>query len=304
LAPFPVLTYLLVVHGREDLSVRRRLLLVAVASAMALLLAAPWHIYDRLIDTGTSTAVMFDQVLHRERTYLQRFAYGMGQLRERLGWAVLYVLLPASLLATICLDRKWRWVVLLVVVPSVVLWAVFFSYDLRNIAVAIPLSATAGALGAAAVFGPLGRRVAWYPRPMGPVNAVGLLVVVLLVAPHFRSSGSLRREQVAQQRLIGDPAFNAVLYVYAEQHGFHGTVLTNYQMMRQLPGLSQFYAYADNEFSTLEAVDARMKAVHARYVFHIGADYPAYLKKGVEDGRYREEFAGASCRMLVVMESH
>ena len=109
--------------------------------------------------------------MHAGRSLFERLLHAGGLLREALGWPATAALLVA--MAAAVRDPVERWLVALVVVPLAVAWAAGFSYELRNLALVVPLAGMAAGVGAVELAGMLGhfcRReiVGWDKQRRGP----------------------------------------------------------------------------------------------------------------------------------------
>ena len=112
------------------------------------ILVSPWYLYKFFDfraggDANNTLALLTD--FHEGRNLWQRMAHGGAAIAESLtptGAALLAIAVAASLG-----DRFQRWLVALVVVPLGLLWAIAFSYDLRNLALILPLAGSAAGIG-------------------------------------------------------------------------------------------------------------------------------------------------------------
>ena len=121
-------------------------------AAVVLLLAvliAPWYVYKLLAihrgDEHTLTAYLLHDI-HQGRNLWQRLLHAFGLLHEAIPLPAVAALLAAMALAL--RDPVQRRLTLLVAAPFALLWALGFSYDLRNLSLAIPFAAAAAGIGA------------------------------------------------------------------------------------------------------------------------------------------------------------
>jgi hypothetical protein len=126
-------------------------------ASIALILCAPIYVYAVLtIRNGSNVSefgYLFDEV-YENRGRLSR---AIDALQAAYGWlglspvkAVVGVIagigFAAANLATLH-DRRYRWILLCINIPFSCLWALYFSYDRRNLALSIPLWALTSAVG-------------------------------------------------------------------------------------------------------------------------------------------------------------
>jgi hypothetical protein len=202
--------------------------------AAALLTVLPWYIFKQVqiwqgadvsniawVTGGIFSGAGLLQRVQSAVLVLDKYAY------------VLAFLVPALLV----LDKAYRWLVVLIVLPFTILWALFFSYDTRNLALALPfLGITAGAgigrtvelaLDLLARLG-IGKLRAWV-LPL-------LLLLALAAGAWVINDNVLIERQVAQQRQIFSPELNQKLYDAIAGQSPGAKILTNYPVA-YLPGL-------------------------------------------------------------------
>jgi hypothetical protein len=86
------------------------------------------------------------QDIYGGKGYAQRFTEALGLLSGGKEFLLIFLGLP---LFAALFDREARWIVLGICLPYGLLWALFFSYDWRNLIFAVPFIAYAAALGLA-----------------------------------------------------------------------------------------------------------------------------------------------------------
>ena len=286
-AAFPLLVYLV----ERDRGQRRA---AAAATAGLVLLAIgiavlPWYVAaSRAMAAGGGSTMQFLTYLasgaHADSDLRAKLVGMLSYMRDRLGRS-LSITLPLSILLTVLVDRFWRRMMLFVAVPFWLAWLVLFSYDPRNMAMALPFFGVAMGVAAEAVVrvadGHLPARLAaglaalpavpalaWPARGRLGAGAgagtrlmAGALGIVLAVA----ASASpwvverLAARHALLQRETGEAEVNAALY--AIHAAAPGTVLTNYSILlhRLLPGLEEapLFCLCTRPEELDEALDAR-----------------------------------------------
>lgn len=265
LAVYPVLAWTLAGKG----SARPRPGQIAAAMLLALVLTLPWYAFSEYrIRAGhdTSEVKLVTNDTHQGRTLQQRVMVVPETISRQVenspllnkGFRLLSgnllaggrvaLLLSAGLgllvLASLALP-EWRPVAAAVVLPYAALWALYYSYDLRNISLVIPYAALAAGFILAPGGGTKGGPTpdsATGGLPLAPL--VTALFAALLVVMATIGNETLLKRQLALQREITVPAVNRILYGLQEQDPA-GKVLTSYQPARYLPGLGGFYRLDD-----------------------------------------------------------
>jgi hypothetical protein len=124
-------------------------------ASLALMLCAPIYVYAFVtIRNGTNISefgYLFEGV-YENRSRVSRAldalqaAYGWLGPGKTAGGLIAAVVFAAVNLAALS-DRRYRWILLAINIPFSCLWAIYFSYDRRNLALTMPLWALTSAVG-------------------------------------------------------------------------------------------------------------------------------------------------------------
>jgi hypothetical protein len=247
-------------------------------AAVLVTLIAPWYLYKQLAmlhgdETRLTGYLLHD--IHEGRNLLQRLIHAGGLLRGALTLPGLVALLLAMVFAF--RDYSQRWLVLVAAAPLALAWALGFSYDLRNLALAIPLAGAAAGVGAVELAKTLARQratagsssgasgrdtagqassaahaPAWVRRVLSlRVGYVVLLLIVPLALFATRiARGDLVARQRALQRSICMADVDRLLYQCQQRPGIRGAIVTDYLPMQWLPDLQQYYVQCAPENAT------------------------------------------------------
>lgn len=251
--------------------------------------------------------------VHGDRSMAERLAHAARLVSNGLSAPVVAFLILAWAFAL--RHPVQRWFVSLVVVPFAVIWALAFSYELRNLALAVPFAGAAAGCGfVQMIHGAegLGRRFGVNPwaripnvlpwtvavshRLAGLTRVVSVpcavlrlrlsLVVVLLLGPVVLVAATIRSDDLAKrqrelQRSAGVPDTNRQLYEHLQCQGIEGYVATDYLCMRWLPDLNRHYLACPTDglatFQTVyERADVRYALVHKA---HTAPEVRRYLEQ-------------------------
>ena len=149
-AVYPALCCLILRPGAADVpgpkGGRAPFLKAAAAAVVIVALVAPWYTYKHFdIRSGHDWSAVGSLVAHAGSTPGERLAHAGQLLTHRL--PLLALVLLAATVAFGLHDRAQRWPVLLVAVPFPIAWAIGFSYDLRNLTLAVPFWGVAAGVG-------------------------------------------------------------------------------------------------------------------------------------------------------------
>ncbi len=257
---YPLLAWLLVLKDFAIEPTERRRSIGSIAKSLwiplaaALLIALPWYAYKQVqIWQGLdqSNVEVVTNAIYQGAGLWQRVV-NAAQSMDKYAFLLAF-LIPALLV----LEDAYRWIVALIVLPFTLSWALSFSYDTRNLALALPfLGLTAGAalgrcaelgIDALALLSVRSVRLRAYA-----IAGLGLLALggIALVLPDQK----LEAQQAAMQKQIFNPELNAKLYDFIARNGPDVRIATNYPVAA-LPGLEHNqvnFWYAD--FDTYQAL--------------------------------------------------
>jgi hypothetical protein len=291
---YPLLAYLIVLQP-AGISLRDSWKLLLRLSCLMAFLVVPWYAYRAaLILSGSSTDNMEELVvgLHGTRTFAQRIEYGIDLLTKQLGGSF-FLSLIAFLNVVGIRIRAYRWILFLVTLPFTLIWAMAFSYSLRNIAIVVPLFALGAGVGLEQLivivrsFGP-----GWYLSPTRPGHprwgwAIGVAVVVVIALSFVFTPARMLKNQLTLQREIGDRELGRFLYDYHRDHPIKGKIASHYRILPLLPGFEEFaIGLKMQDYKMYESMCADASI---RYFLIPTWANPFYDQKIVTDVRHRLE---------------
>jgi hypothetical protein len=239
---------------------------VAVAAAM-LALIAPWYAYKQIqilqgFDTPDSAA---SPGVHRGRSFPERAARAWAIWEVHLTTPLLWAVALATALSAF--NRRTAAITGAITLPFTAIWVLFFSYDWRNLALALPFIGLGAATGASMASEWIRTRIrtsSVTARSAAAALAIAALVITIGVAER----GRIAEAHDAALRDLGSEEMNAFLYAYLEQHGFEGPILTNYRLLSLLPELRE-HVYFDrsapaSEFWPFRDLDVLLSVLKQR----------------------------------------
>ncbi|MEY3788761.1 MAG: hypothetical protein RIQ94_1160 [Pseudomonadota bacterium] len=241
---------------------------------LVLLVVAPFYILvEYNISNGKSTSeinyVTSNLSLHHNHSYINRIIPALYMYSYKFGGQLVFLaLLGFSFYA--CCHRLQRILFLIVFLPYLLLWAIFFSYDTRNAALSIPILAFVAGYGADKLFVKI--KTTDLPADFfSPQlkNAKSIIFTILIIAGLYHlnrqiETKSIETNHIEQQKQLGDPYLNKRLYDYFSKNGKNGEVLvTDYLFFGFLPDLSEHYRSLHNNDAM--AID-KLKAADVAYI--------------------------------------
>lgn len=299
LAVYPVFCYLWVLRPRR-VPLVKALKLLGRNLLLSLIIVVPWYAY---IEYGILTGQRSSNIdyvisdIYEGQTYWQRFVAAADGLR---GYAYLFALLIVSLLV---LPREFVQLSLFIVIPFSILWAVFLSYEHRNLAVVFPLlSMTVGVavqtwLERLNAFLRVRKLKLAVPAFVLLLLALGLVAVDTLAV----SSEVLIVQQITEQRKINEPILNQKLYTYFARTGGPRPVITDYPI-GWLPDLEDTWIL--ERFSSLGSLQSKIES-HAADLILIpvsGVNQAVLdlVQQNLDDGTFELILTEANYRLIYI----
>lgn len=268
--PFIIATIILLLKNRREPVNKKRLIVFMLAGYI--LLALPYYIYKEIqvkkgIEKSEVSWVTKD--IYAGKTKLQRLEDASVKFRDTVTDITLINSLPepmrpatklaffSILIFLSCLSLAsplGRFAMLLIVIPYYLIWAIFFSYDLRNISLLIAFWGFA--LGAGAVVGL--NLLAHIPSRQRNWTTLGLLAFfVIFVSVKFPRQRLLAIERRMAIETILDAELNKLLYQHLDSGNIKGKILSSYPMGHNLPDLRDHlepFVFDESNLGTLKSI--------------------------------------------------
>ena len=266
-----VLTYLLLVFILHKETVHQKIhrILLKIA-ATDLIIILPWNIYNQIqISKGLDHSVLHHVITlsSQNRTTLQVISHAINHI-------LLYLknpFIPGTILLILLLillffsykDNFWKKITSIVILPYAVIWIFFFSYDIRNFNLIVPLIGLSAAVGLHNLSNLNSRlqnkftnassidiktvvvksveKIESISDKIKPVYLLIAFLIVILFLPLIYPNSYLIESSIEDQKMNDNHFLNQALYDYQEMYGFNGKILTAYQILNYLPGLENYY---------------------------------------------------------------
>jgi hypothetical protein len=190
--------------------------------------------------------------------------------------------------ALFLLEGAYRWLVILLVIPFSLVWAGYFSYDTRNLALIFPIWGLAAGLCLERLF-KLGFALALRLK-LERVKAyvgVALLLLALIGLDFVYSAATLRENQTTQQKQIFNASLNAQLYDYIGQVGKPIKILTSYPV-EYLPGLENIEVnYSFNDYASFNQQISQPEIDYLLIPVNVNDEIKQSVTQNLENGNYR-----------------
>jgi hypothetical protein len=229
---YPFLAYWIVFKNLQSLSTKEKLTKLAIFFGISLLIILPWYVFNEIrIFQGAKTNVLglMSKASHQGRTRWERFVKAVKDISV---YAYLY---PFILLTIPFIEKQYRKVIYLVLIPYSLIWALLFSRYTRNLSIAYPLLGLFTGLGAGGLLSfTIDQILKWRFEKIRLYSITLLLVLSTILGGLMIPDNVLIDNQREKQKEIIDPEVNQLLYDYFGDNEFE-PIFTNYQL-RYLPG--------------------------------------------------------------------
>ncbi len=285
------------------------------AAVIIILLVLPWYALKGVDivkgrDESNIRYVMYE--VHPEQNPFKRALAATANLDRETG-------LPRAVLAGLLLllilslrTRIGRTSVALIGLPYYLIWSLFFSYEIRNLALSVPFFSLAAGEGLCQIPGFFKRNKVKEDMPLAPyalemppgasLIAVVSLIVILALLSHRYPSKQLIEMTNEMTMNVGNRAFNQKLYEFYYAHGFKGKVLSIYPGTAVLPGIRDFYytghfksprdvTLLRNNSDLCEIIDRMTSSREIRYLIIRNDLYPNIIARAQQKGVLVPQFS-------------
>ncbi|MBI9046076.1 MAG: hypothetical protein JEZ06_16405 [Anaerolineaceae bacterium] len=265
--------------------------LIGMVTLLGFLLAFPWYFFKwgqfaRGLDN--SNIYFLTQEIHKITSPIQRVIPSLLRLEKYL------IVVLLALISIFHTSRLSKILTTTLGLGYTFIWTLYYSYDIRNIALAIPFLAISA--GAAVEF-IIEHAISFFEKlKLGKIR-IRIFVIALIFLIAFLSfwlpAKTILTQQIDMQKNILAPDFNAELYQYIEKwdQSTPIKILSQYPIS-VLPGLETYQVYC--RFDSLESFQDYIKEPSINHVLlpHIISDYDIhyYLENEILSGKAEEIF--------------
>jgi len=234
---FIILAYVLIIRSARTADRRQEFKLLGKMMLISCLIALPWYITSEVllrISSRMSEFQAINEMVLGDKTYPQRLIDGILMVGK---YNLLFIV---SILTIPFLGRIYRWLVLAVIIPYYFIWALFFSYDTRNLTLTFPLVSLTAAAGLVQIGYKSEGLVRWLRiSNIKAALAISVLIILLIALsalyPVFSDSVLIDR-QINLQKQLFFPQLNEAIYAAVANSDPGTKILSNYRV-ELLPGL-------------------------------------------------------------------
>lgn len=307
--------------GAEMFSKKSMLNFALPALIIMCAVALPWYILKLITNPPGSDAkfvVALAEGMYAGASYFERL------INTIINYPHVYI---GILLGFLGLKNRFsRTMLLSMAIPYTIIWALFFSYDLRNNTMVIPMIAFSGTIGFSELFSKL--KNGWKVRPENENSKNGTLykikfyhlalaglLFVFAINVVYHKKDSFFDYHTYLEKNIGFPKLNAFLYDYQAREGFDGMILSNYSSLEVLPVLKKYYCrmeYTTTADTSTESARSFFKYFHNhlnnpenKYMlvpYNAHAEIKKLVDRKVKEGKYKMIFSEANAMLVKIRD--
>ena len=244
---------------------------------LVLLIVLPWYLYKQvMIWQGLERSEVALIVGHTERYY--QSAGIIGRLSEIAGlmdkyFYLLILIIPISFF----LEPIIRAIVYLIMLPLIISWGYFASYDFRNLAIFFPLFSVTGGLSINFMVSKIFEFIPTTFTTKIALKWVILALSVILILTGLVLLPDQKLHLLQDEKALNtfSPTLNRKILEIVEQHPGDYTIITSYPLMN-LPGFTgKKISFLFDNFNDYQLTLSRLEANHAYLLI------PKYAEKNI-----------------------
>ena len=320
LLTYPLLLFILL-KNKYTWTYRKILKFCLFFLIMLVIIVIPYYLWAQMaIKNGNAAS---------EISYVTHDIFNGASFSERFSnaWSLFYALFPTCILFVCCIifflisftDRTIRLLNLTFVIPYYVVWALFYSYSIRNLAIIIPYFALGIGCGLDIILKKLHKPVEVISLPVGIIHFLGnnrniiiktgkliLLISISVGIILFNKNVNIKRLIESQNyRLLelGDKEVNHKLYLYNAETAIDKSIITDYHYLKLLPDIGQYFEYGD--IKTLDPSNKIFKDESVGFLlwnpwYADSTKFPHFIESGIKSGFYKEIFNTKGFRFIKI----
>jgi hypothetical protein len=285
---YPFLSAFLILKKAGDMTTSDKLKILMLILIIIGVIVLPWYVYKQI---NIMKGLESDEILANLNIDIGKT--GIHAIVKKISFR--YFFLMSILIAFSFFNVIYKWVTITFTLPIIFLWSFYFAYDVRNLAITIPLISSSIGISLENIFiltqSAFGKFKGSHivdqehafmkdPHEITYNNSLSsqqtplfriklceafIFLAIFMIIPSFYYNRPLLIErQIFLQKQIGTNNINKMVYDYQNDYGIDGKIMSNYQFLGHLPELEKFYEW--EIFKNYETFDKHRKDPSIRYV--------------------------------------
>ncbi len=260
MAAYPIFLYLFLSKNFPFYSTTQKIKISLLSLLLIIASLIPWEsyklfLYYHHLDYSNSLPLLEgagDQVMRHN--YFLKVKHSLHLLFRLMDKNFLVIIVPILIILSCYSAKKMRPIALWLVLPMFLMWALFFGYDVRNIAYLLPFLSIVLGFGFQFLLQFLSHnRFVYFLKTHGILAYTLLSVLItlggLLKLNHTYKNKKLINQQFIAMKQIGIPQINDFMYTYINKNPLAGIIMTNYGPLCYLTSFTSNCFYRPNLLS-------------------------------------------------------
>ncbi len=196
---YGVFAFLVYFYPKKELSLREKMQKWLLPLIIVGLVVVPWYVYKQIaIIQGweISEVGVIGEITNQAHDQANIF---LRSYQALISLGNVLIFFGLAILSTILVDRRFKYLVLGVIVPFTLIWSVYASYDSRNLAMMYPLVAMVCGIAIDRILDMLAPRL--IRLKLNKIPAVSLLILICLAGGLYLSRVS-NRDLISRQETL------------------------------------------------------------------------------------------------------
>ena len=233
---YPILAYT-IMTGRHRLMLGENTKKYLVSFFLAALIPLSWYIFEGSHFVQRVETYEIQEYLDVTANTYGNISIGAQMIAALSRFGNFLLLFVCILAGFLLISSFYRTLAILIIFPYPLIWSWLAGYDMRNLAIFMPIFALTAGISLQELYYLLLKKLKW-PSSFRVKNYLlfGGILIVIIVGLLAIPSAKLINQQTQLQKLLFSPSKNEKIYTIIQQDGPGTKILTNYPI-RYLPGL-------------------------------------------------------------------
>ncbi|MFH1457229.1 MAG: hypothetical protein ABIF17_03940 [Patescibacteria group bacterium] len=293
---YPLLVYFFIFKDHQQFSKNEKISIILKIIGIAFILIIPWYAYKEIqIYLGLD----FSEIKEVTQDLYGGKGYWLRIIDTFKNFYFIYLALLIAIFNIKKIDKNFYYLTFFICIPFILIWALFFSYGIRNCALVFPvlgLCAGFGLKNAFLFFQKYSDKIKIFYK-IKLIYIILILILVFFGLNFYFSKDFLINKQIKLQKSIGSSVLNKNLYSYKEENNINGKILTDYRYLYYLPELEDRYLwfnFKEKEIADINPFITQIKDDNIKYILYPPQEtnqiISDYIQEKIDEEKYEIVF--------------
>lgn len=249
--------------------------------------------------------------IYNGASYSERFSHAIEVFKDVFSSKIIFNLSLVFFLFSFT-DKVFRLLNLFFLIPCFLIWALFFSYDIRNISIIIPYYSISIGIGLVTCFNIIQKlnvrtQISQFKKTIlvSIIILVFFLSIPFVIIPYNKrlNLNRLKESQDVQLKLLGNEYVNRALSNYNEKSPITKKIVSDYAYLMIQPEINQFFEYVNIE--NLEPTSNIFSDESYGFLLWTSQNtdstkFPDFIESRIKSGDYSEVFKHDGYRFIKI----